>query len=57
MKSLFIKTHVKVFYIQVQFKCKIPPFWHGHTEKTLFRKKKFFSVDFVKINELHVVHT
>ena len=26
------------------------------TEKTLYRKK-VFSVDYVKINELHVVHT
>ena len=43
MKSLFIKIHVKVFYIQVQFKCKIPPFWHGHDlQKKLFLEKKIF---------------
>ena len=25
MKSFFIKTHVKVFYIQAWFRCEIPP--------------------------------
>ena len=57
--QFFIKIHVKVFYIQVWFKCEIPPLFfsnkrHGLQKKTLYR---FFSVDYVKINELHVVHT
>ena len=57
--QFFIKIHVKVFYIQVWFKCEIPPLFfsnkrHGLQKKTIYR---FFSVDYVKINELHVVHT
>ena len=32
---------------------------HGQQKKTLYRKKNrfFFSIDYVKIIELHVVHT
>ena len=36
----FIKVHVKVFYIQVRFKCEIPPLLS--TEKTLYRKNYIF---------------
>ena len=43
MKSVFfIKIYVKDFYIQTWFKCET---------------KRFFSVDHVKIIELHVVQT
>ena len=38
--SFFIKVHVKVFYIQVRFKCEIPPLLS--TEKTLYRKNYIF---------------
>ena len=29
---------------------------YGLQEKTLYRKKNFFAVDYVKIIELHIVH-
>ena len=44
--QFFIKIHVKVFYIQVWFKCEIPPLFFlikgTVTDKILCRKKKFF---------------
>ena len=39
------------FYIQVWFKCE------NGLQKKLFTKKQIFSVGFVKIKELHDVHT
>ena len=55
MKSFFIKTHVKVFYIQVWFKFEIPPLFF--LIKGIAYRKKLFSIDYVKVDELHVVDT
>ena len=61
--SCFIKIHIKVFYFQNLFNCETLLLFfsnknHGLLrKKTLYRKKKFFSADYVKIVELHVVHT
>ena len=44
--------HFKVFNIQVRFKCE-----NGLRKNSLWKKIDIFSVDYVKINELHVVHT
>ena len=63
MKSVFfIKIHVKVFYIQICFKCETPVLFFVirtmvYRKKTLYRRKTFFSVDYVKIIEIHAVHT
>ena len=42
----------KIFHIQVWFKCD-----NGLQKKLFIEKNRIFSVDYVKINELHVVHT
>ena len=58
MKSAFFKIHVKAFYTQVKFKSETPLLFSLiKTEKYSFKKKSFFSADFVKIIELHVAHT
>ena len=51
----------KVFYIQIWFKCETQ-LWFFLVKnmvyiKTLFIEKIAFSVDYVKMIELHVVHT
>ena len=52
---------VFVFCIQNWFKCENPLIFsnkkHGLQKKILYRKKSFFTVDYVKIIELHNVHT
>ena len=54
MKSAFlIKIQVKVFYIQIWFKCETPLLFFSN--KTMVYRKK--DLDYVKIIELHVVHT
>ena len=61
----FIKIHVKVltkvFHIQIWFKYKTPLFFFP-IRTMVYRKKLFievnsFVVDYVKIVELHIVHT
>ena len=55
----FIKTHVEVFYIQIWFKRETQLLFFliiMVCRKSLYRKI-VFSVDYVKIIELHVVHT
>ena len=42
----------KIFYIQVWFKCE-----NGLQKKLFIEKNRIFSADYVKINELHFVHT
>ena len=53
--------HAKVFYIQVWFKCETLLLFFlieaMATEKTLYRRKQVLSANYVKINELYVVHT
>ena len=50
-----------VFCIQNWFKCETPLIFsnkkHGLKKKILYRKKSFFTVDYIKIIELHNVHT
>ena len=46
------RIHVKVSYIHVWFKCE-----NGLQKKLFIEKNRFFSGDYLKINELHVVHT
>ena len=52
--------HGKVFYI-FKFDLNVPllffPMKAMVYRKKLYRKKFFFSVDYVKIIELHLVHT
>ena len=51
MKSAFlIKIQVKVFYIQIWFKCETPLLFFSN--KTMVYRKK--DLDYVKIIELHV---
>ena len=63
MKSVFfIKVHVQVFYIyksdlNVKHRYYFFDKIHGLQKKNLDGKKQFFSVDYVKIFELHVIHT
>ena len=58
---LLLKYASNFSYIQVWFKCEPPPLFFLIKaiayRKTLCRKKFFFSIDYVKINELYVLRT
>ena len=65
-KSVFLVKHTlrfwpRFFYIQIWFKCETPLlFFLIRTmvyKKKLFIEKNSFTVDYVKIIELHTVHT
>ena len=43
--------------LQKKLKMVYMVYFKWFTEKTLYKKNSFFSVDYVKISELHVVHT
>ena len=51
LQILYNMKSEKVFHIQVWFK------YENGLQKKFYKKNRFFSVDYVKINELHVVHT
>ena len=58
-RVVFIKIRARFFYFQIWFKCETPLIFfsnknHG-LHKKLFIEKKRFSVDYVKIIELHTV--
>ena len=57
----FIKIQVEVFCSKFDLNVKHRSHFsnknHGLYKKALYRKNNFFSVDYVKIIKLHVVHT
>ena len=59
--QFFVKIHVKVFIFKFDLSVKYHPYAsnkrHGLQKMLIIEKNRFFSVDYVKINELHVVHT
>ena len=59
-KYIYLFLLFQVLYsndLQKKLKMVYMAHFKRSTEKVLYRKKNFFSVDYVKINELHVVQT
>ena len=54
MKSFFIKTHVRFFTFKFDLNVKYRPYF---SNKGYNLQKKRFSIDYVKVDELHVVNT
>ena len=58
--KIYVKVLTKVFHIQIWFECETS-FLFFLIRTMVYRKKlkrkSFFTVDYVKIMELHILHT
>ena len=57
--SFHIKIYIKVFYIQISFKCEVPLFFFSNEKitKNLQKIYKIFYEKYEKVLKLHVLHT
>ena len=57
--SFHIKIYIKVFYIQISFKCEVSLFFFSNEKitKNLQKIYKIFYEKYEKVLKLHVLHT